>query len=67
MSRSAFRLSPMASDSLWTGARALVFVFFLVALLVVFRLVMVFYWNLPLAVDEARFLDWSRELQPGYP
>ena len=67
MSRSAFRLSPMASDSLWTGARALVFVFFLVALLVVFRLVMVFYWNLPLAVDEAQFLDWSRELQPGYP
>jgi 4-amino-4-deoxy-L-arabinose transferase-like glycosyltransferase len=56
----------MASDSIWTGPRTLVFVFFLVALVVLLRLVMVFYWDVPLAIDEAQYLVWSRELQAGY-
>ena len=56
----------MASDSLWTGPRTLVFVFFLVALLVVARIVMVFYWNAPLAADELKYLEYSQELQAGY-
>ena len=66
MSRSAFRLSPMASDSLWTGARALSAVFLVLLLVLLTRLVMTFFWDVPLAIDEAQYLVWSRELQAGY-
>ncbi|MEK9812913.1 MAG: glycosyltransferase family 39 protein [Bordetella sp.] len=66
MLSSAFRPTPMASDSIWTGPRTLVFVFLLVALVVLLRLVMVFFWDVPLAIDEAQYLVWSRELQAGY-
>jgi 4-amino-4-deoxy-L-arabinose transferase-like glycosyltransferase len=66
MPSSAFRPSPMASDSLWTGPRVLVAVFLLVVAVVITRLVMVFYWDVPLAIDEAQYLVWARELQAGY-
>ncbi len=66
MSGSAFRLSPMASDSLWTGARVLSAVFLVLLLVLLARLVMTFFWDVPLAIDEAQYLVWSRELQAGY-
>ena len=56
----------MASDSLWTGARAISFVILILLLVLLGRLVMTFFWEVPLAIDEAQYLVWSRELQAGY-
>jgi hypothetical protein len=34
--------------------------------LVLARLVFVFFWDVPLSIDEAQYTVWSRELQAGY-
>ena len=56
----------MLADSFSVKSRVLAAMGLGLVTLVLARVVMAWFWPVPLSVDEAQYLVWSRELQFGY-